>query len=100
MEQGCSKGGPAPDYMPCGLPAPTLWQTLGLPTLSCPRWMGPLCGGISPIMDADAANNPCVADALKAGATNVGIDLLGFLPEAGGVARVVGHQAGYVGKVA
>jgi RHS repeat-associated protein len=44
--------------------------------------------------------NPCVADALKAGATNVGIDLLGFLPEAGGVARVVGHQAGYVGKVA
>src|SRR6185437_917108 len=44
--------------------------------------------------------NPCVADALKAGATNVGIDLLGFLPEAGGVARVVGHRAGYVGKVA
>jgi hypothetical protein len=44
--------------------------------------------------------NPCVADALKAGAANVGIDLLGFLPEAGGVARVVGHQAGYVGKVA
>lgn len=44
--------------------------------------------------------NPCVADALKAGARNVGIDLLGFLPEAGGVARVVGHQAGYVGKVA
>lgn len=44
--------------------------------------------------------NPCVADALKAGATNVGSDLLGFLPEAGGVARVVGHQAGYVGKVA
>ena len=44
--------------------------------------------------------NPCVANALKAGATNVGIDLLGFLPEAGGVARVVGHQAGYVGIVA
>lgn len=44
--------------------------------------------------------NPCVADALKEGARNVGIDLLGFLPEAGGVARVVGHQAGYVGKVA
>jgi len=44
--------------------------------------------------------NPCVADALKEGAKNVGIDLLGFLPEAGGVARVVGHQAGYVGIVA
>ena len=43
--------------------------------------------------------NPCVANALKAGATNVGIDLSGFLPEAGGVARVVGHQAGYVGIV-
>jgi hypothetical protein len=42
----------------------------------------------------------CIAKALGKGAVNVGIDALGFLPEAGGVARVVGHQAGYVGKVA
>lgn len=44
--------------------------------------------------------NPCVTSALKSGAVSVGVDALGFLPEAGGVARVVGHQAGYVGKVA
>ncbi|MGB6687310.1 MAG: RHS repeat-associated core domain-containing protein [Terracidiphilus sp.] len=44
--------------------------------------------------------NTCITGALKTGAVNVGIDALGFLPEAGGVARVVGHQAGYVGKVA
>jgi len=44
--------------------------------------------------------NPCVTSALKSGAISVGIDLLGFLPEVGGVARVVGHQAGYVGIVA
>jgi hypothetical protein len=44
--------------------------------------------------------NACVQNALKSGAKSVGIDALGFLPEAGGVARVVGHQAGYVGKVA
>jgi len=76
------------------------FSSLGVPTLNDlmnQAW----------VMDAEPANNgtptpknPCVADALKAGATNVGIDLLGFLPEAGGVARVVGHQAGYVGKVA
>ncbi len=45
-------------------------------------------------------NNPCVTSALKSGAVSVGVDALGFLPEAGGVARVVGHQAGYVGIVA
>ncbi len=44
--------------------------------------------------------NSCITGALKSGAISVGIDALGFLPEAGGVARVVGHQAGYVGKVA
>ena len=42
----------------------------------------------------------CTAKALGKGAVNLGIDALGFLPEVGGVARVVGHQAGYVGKVA
>jgi RHS repeat-associated protein len=46
------------------------------------------------------SKNPCVTDALKSGAITLGIDALGFLPEVGGVARVVGHQAGYVGKVA
>lgn len=60
------------------------------------------CGGgrVAANNGTPTPKNPCVAAALKAGATNVGIDLLGFLPEAGGVARVVGHQAGYVGKVA
>jgi Bacterial toxin 44 len=47
--------------MPCGLPMPGLAQALGLPSLSCPGWMGPQCGGINPAMDAGPANNgqPC-----------------------------------------
>ena len=44
--------------------------------------------------------NSCVVSALKSGGISVSIDALGFLPEVGGVARIVGHQAGYVGKVA
>jgi len=48
------------DFMPCGLPMPTLGQSiwsdvLGLPTgLNCPQTggiFGSLCGGVSPIMD-------------------------------------------------
>jgi RHS repeat-associated protein len=50
-------GGCGSDFMPCGLPMPTLWQALGLPSLSCPQWMGPQCGGINPAMDAVPANN-------------------------------------------
>jgi hypothetical protein len=30
----------------------------------------------------------------------VGIDAIGLIPEAGGIARVIGHQAGYIGVVA
>jgi RHS repeat-associated protein len=54
-----------------------------------------------------APNNPipwykkkCVQNALLSGAGSVGIDAIGLIPEAGGVARVIGHQAGYVGVVA
>jgi hypothetical protein len=79
--------------------------------VSADGFCGPSGGGGGPPSDGGGNSaggggklqqpkNPCVAGALKAGATNVGIDLLGFLPEAGGVARVVGHQAGYVGNVA
>ncbi len=44
--------------------------------------------------------NSCVTSALGAGALSVGIDAIGLIPEAGGVARMIGHQAGYVGVVA
>ncbi len=44
--------------------------------------------------------NACVTDALKTGTKNIAIDAIGFIPEAGGVARMVGHQAGYKGIVA
>jgi RHS repeat-associated protein len=47
FDSGCDS-----DFMPCGLPMPGLLQALGLPSLSCPQWMGPQCGGINPIMDA------------------------------------------------
>jgi hypothetical protein len=30
----------------------------------------------------------------------VGIEAIGLIPEAGGIARMIGHQAGYVGVVA
>jgi RHS repeat-associated protein len=44
--------------------------------------------------------NSCVTSALKTGALNAGIDAIGFIPEAGGVARMFGHGAGYRGVVA
>lgn len=42
--------------------------------------------------------NTCVTSALKSGAINAGIDAIGFLPEAGGVARVVGPPCLQGGK--
>jgi hypothetical protein len=44
--------------------------------------------------------NSCIASALGKGALSVGVDAIGLIPEAGGVARIIGHQAGYVGVVA
>ena len=38
--------------------------------------------------------------ALGKGALSVGIDSIGLIPEAGGIARIIGHQAGYAGVVA
>jgi len=44
--------------------------------------------------------NPCITSALRTGPLNIGIDAIGLIPEAGGIVRVFGHQAGYVGVVA
>lgn len=44
--------------------------------------------------------NSCVTSALGAGALSVGIDSIGLIPEAGGIARMIGHGAGYRGIVA
>jgi hypothetical protein len=44
--------------------------------------------------------NSCITSALGNAALHVGIDAIGLIPEAGGIARVIGHQAGYVGVVA
>jgi hypothetical protein len=44
--------------------------------------------------------NSCITGALGDAALHVGIDAIGLIPEAGGIARVIGHQAGYVGVVA
>ena len=54
------------DFMPCGLPMPglyqSIWEEVGLPTgLDCPQSggiLGPLCGGVSPIMDVGPSLNP------------------------------------------
>ena len=44
--------------------------------------------------------NTCVTSALGKGAATVGFDSIGLIPEAGGVARIIGHGSGYVGVVA
>lgn len=45
-------------------------------------------------------HNSCITSALAGGAGKVGLDAIGLIPEAGGVARIIGHGAGYVGVVA
>ncbi len=49
---------------------------------------------------ASHSQNACVTGALVAGAVSIGIDSIGLIPEAGGLARAIGHQAGYAGVVA
>jgi hypothetical protein len=44
--------------------------------------------------------NSCVTSALGDAGLHVGIDAIGLIPGTGGLARVIGHQAGYVGVVA
>ena len=44
--------------------------------------------------------NSCITGALGDFALHAGIDAVGLIPEAGGIARAIGHQAGYVGAVA
>ncbi|MBV9267625.1 MAG: hypothetical protein JO061_15765, partial [Acidobacteriaceae bacterium] len=44
--------------------------------------------------------NPCIKGAIGNGLLHVGIDSLGLIPEAGGVAREIGHQFLYRGVVA
>jgi RHS repeat-associated protein len=44
--------------------------------------------------------NSCVTNALKTGAIDAGVDAIGFIPEAGGIARMIGHGGGYRGVVA
>lgn len=57
------------------------------------------------VFAAPSSGNPwyqksCLTGALKTGAINAGIDAIGFIPEAGGVARIIGHGSGYRGVVA
>lgn len=73
-----------------------------------PDWSGGTGGhGVSgggPIISAGPPlpwyKNSCITSALGDAALHVGIDAIGLIPEAGGLARVIGHQAGYVGVVA
>lgn len=44
--------------------------------------------------------NPCITEALGDAALHIAIDGIGLIPEAGGVARVIGHGAGFRGVVA
>ncbi|MGC1783101.1 MAG: hypothetical protein WA708_11320 [Acidobacteriaceae bacterium] len=54
----------------------------------------------APINGTPWYHNSCITSALGKGALSIGVDSIGLIPEAGGVARIIGHQAGYVGVVA
>jgi RHS repeat-associated protein len=60
-------------------------------------------GGESHIKPAPAGIrrwNPCTKEALATAGAQIALDAVGLLPEAGGVARLIGHGAGYRGIVA
>lgn len=44
--------------------------------------------------------NQCIRNAVIDNALSLGLDAVGLIPEAGGIARFVGHEAGYRGVVA
>jgi RHS repeat-associated protein len=73
---------------------PVIAQTLTRPTESQGN------SGISGPSGTSWYKNPCILSALGNGALHVGIDALGLIPAGGGIARVLGHQAGYRGVVA
>jgi hypothetical protein len=45
-------------------------------------------------------NNSCVTGEFKKASLGLGIDAIGLIPEGGGVARLIGHGAGFRGVVA
>ena len=45
----------------------------------------------------NAAKKACIEKALGKGALSGGIDSIGLIPEAGGIARIIGHGSGFVG---
>lgn len=110
---GQNAGGYNPcDFLACGgvassssgflaSPYPTGEGTTDSPYNFLSNVFWPFLPGVSALNNGTPwYHNSCIMSALKSGGISVGIDALGFLPEVGGVARVVGHQAGYVGKVA
>ena len=54
----------------------------------------------SPNSEPPWYKNSCITSALGNGLLHGGIDAIGLIPVAGGIARVIGHQAGYAGVVA
>ncbi|MGB8060514.1 MAG: hypothetical protein WCF26_01290, partial [Candidatus Sulfotelmatobacter sp.] len=78
--------------------------------LGLPEWSGKTASGpavapnngltISAAPPLPWYKNSCITSALGAGAVSAGIDAIGLIPEAGGLARMIGHGAGYVGVVA
>jgi len=126
-DPSCSGGGPSSGDQPPPLVGPPITSTtvlcqmqpllpiclygpaatIGICDPSSNPWgcgFGPGPGGY-PVIVAPAPKipwykNSCIRGALAGAALHVGIDSIGLIPEAGGIARVVGHQAGYVGVVA
>jgi RHS repeat-associated protein len=89
----------SPGYSPgnCWFPMPALpaFDGLGNGGGSIPS-----VGAAPPPAKRPWYKNSCITSALGDAALHVGIDAIGLIPEAGGLARVIGHQAGYVGVVA
>jgi hypothetical protein len=68
-----------------------IYQGLGLPgDLSCPQWMGPMCGGVSPIMDASPfAPDPNVEQKVRACESGIRNSMAGKVVAFGSLASFV-----------
>ena len=108
----CPNPDPNPSYSPCG-PGLGYFVLNGYVFCGPPANLGTILSQVSGQVGQNGSGggsgggsrapwykNPCVTGALGKGTLNVGIDAIGLIPEAGGISRMIGHGAGYVGVVA
>ena len=65
-----------------------------------PVWVAAPTPHVSAVAPLPWYTDPCVHSAMWNGILKIGVDSIGLLPATGGLARMIGHQAGYIGFVA